>query len=312
MGERVDRPGRTSGGSTARRRPSSRRGRALVIAALTGLAGCGSDAGTSAVTAGPSSTAAAATTTPAPAPAATGATLAAPPSSTAVPPATQSPAASTTAPAPTSSDGPSQSASDAERNGVLPAVAELPLDDRVHVIAELPAGDGRAWVLSELPGSTVQRFIDDHGGRLGDNQPDTPGASASDYGELLLLNGDGAIVRAWPMPGAPPNWLAAGNDRIYAGHNGDGGLPDSTLARIDPASFAATVVVIPAQLDGTASGWPPAWHVATGDDVFDYRGVIGFGSGGMTGTKAVSPLGDVVVALGPIDGLINRVSGTGG
>lgn len=311
MGERVYIPGGTSGASTARRRPSGRRGQTAVIAALislAGLAGCGSDAGTSAAAEDPSSTAAAAPAATVPATA--GAIPAAPPTS-AAPPPTQSPTVSTTAPAsaPAVTDGPSQSAADAERDGVLSAVAELSLEERVDSLAELPAANGRTWVLSELAGSTVRRFVSTTAGRLGDP---SGGPAASDYGEVLLLDAGGAIVRAWPMPGAPPNWLALGPTAVYAGHDGDGGLPDSTLARIDPVSFAATVVVIPAEIDGTATGWPPAWSVATGDDVFDYRGVIGYGSGGMTGTRAMSPLGDVVVSLSSIDGLVNRVSGSGG
>lgn len=206
-------------------------------------------------------------------------------------------------------DRPSQSAADAARDGVVAAVAELPPSSRIGVEAELPAGNGGRWVLSRLPRGTVDRFGSTSSGGLGDP---AGGPAAADYGEVLLLGTDGAIVKAWPMPGAPPNWLVVGSERIYAGHDGDGGLPDSTLARFDPATLQATVVLIPAEVDGTATGWPAGWHVATGDDVYDYRGVIGHGSGGMTGARAASPLGDVVVSLSSIDGLINRVSGSGG
>lgn len=258
--------------------------------------------------ASPSSTAPAASSAGgAVAPPTTPAAAGASPSTSPVAPATS--AAQAPAPAQGEGDRPSQPAADAARDGVVAAVAELPTSSRIGVEAELPASNGGRWVLSRLPAGTVDRFATTSSGRLGD--PST-GPAAGDYGEVLLLDADGAIVKAWPMPGAPPNWLAAGTDRIYAGHDGDGGLPDSTLARIDPATLGATVIVVPAKIDGTATGWPSAWHVAAGDDVFDYRGVIGYGSGGMTGTKAVSPLGDVVVALSSIDGLINRVAGTGG
>jgi len=206
-------------------------------------------------------------------------------------------------------DRPSQSAADATRDGVVAAVAELPPSSRIGVEAELPAGNGSRWVLSRLPRGTVERFATTSSGRLGDP---SNGPAANDYGEVLLLGADGAIVKAWPMPGAPPNWLVLGSDRVYAGHDGDGGLPDSTLIRIDSATLQATVVLVPAEVDGTTTGWPPAWHVATGDDVYDYRGAIGYGSGGMTGARAASPLGDVVVSLSSIDGLINRVAGIGG
>ncbi|MEZ5411309.1 MAG: hypothetical protein R2761_24985 [Acidimicrobiales bacterium] len=228
------------------------------------------------------------------------------PTSAAAPATAASPAS---APAPGGGDGPSQSAADAARDGVVSAVAELPPSSRIGVEAELPSGDGGRWVLSRLPRGTADRFISANSGRLGDP---SNGPAASDYGEVLLLDADGAIVKAWPMPGAPPNWLVVGPDRVYAGHDGDGGLPDSTLVRIDPATLGATVVLVPSEIDGTATGWPASWHVATGDDVYDYRGAIGHGSGGMTGARAASPLGDVVVSLSSVDGLINRVSGSGG
>lgn len=198
-----------------------------------------------------------------------------------------------------SPDGPSQSANDATRDGVPPAVAALTNGDRRLVEAQWPMGDGRTWVLSRLPPETL----------AGLDAASKP--ALANYGEVLLLGAGGAIERAWPMPGAPPNWLVVTSAGVWAGHDGDGALPDSTLARIDPGSLTATVVVIPSETEATGATWPAGWHVAAGDDVFDYRGVIGFGSGGMSGTRAVSPLGDVVVSLDSIDGLINRVAGTG-
>lgn len=301
--------------AAARRRNLPLRAGLLASVLVTAVAACGGgddtiiDSGQ--VTASsPSSTALAASATsgavaPPTAPADAGAS----PSTSPVAPATSAAPTAAPAPVPSEADRPSQSAADAARDGVVAAVAELPPSSRIGVVAELPAGDGGRWVLSRLPRGTADRFISTNSGRLGDP---AGGPVASDYGEVLLLGADGAIVKAWPMPGAPPNWLVVGADRVYAGHDGDGGLPDSTLARIDPATLQATVVLIPSEVDGTATGWPSGWHVATGDDVYDYRGAIGRGSGGMTGARAASPLGDVVVSLTSIDGLINRVSGSGG
>lgn len=297
--------------AAARRRTRPLRAGLLAVVLAIAASACG-DADDAIIdseqvsTASPSSTAPTASATTAATPPTT-VVGAAPPSTSPVSPATATNPAP--APAPGKGDQPSQPAADATRDGVEAAVAQLPLSSRIGVEAELPAGNGGRWILSRLPRGTVDRFISTTSGRLGDP---SSGPAASDYGELLLLDGDGAIVKAWPMPDAPPNWLAVGPTAVYAGHDGDGGLPDSTLARVDPATLDATVVLIPAEVDGTATGWPAGWHVATGDDVFDYRGVIGFGSGGMTGTKAASPLGDVVVSLSSIDGLINRVSGSGG
>lgn len=296
---------------TSTPRPRGPWPRALIgaMAAVAAAAGCGSDSGTgtAADTAAGGQVPAAISLVTAPLTLPTVATPA-PPTAGAAPSApTPTSSPSTTAAAQSKgSDGPSQSAADAKRDGVLAVVAELAPSARIDIQAELPATGGGRWVLSQLPGATVSRFVTTASGRLTGGD----GPAAGDYGEVVLLGADGAIVRAWPMPGAPPNWLVVGDDRIYAGHDGDGGLPDSTLARIDPATFDATVVVIPAELDGTTTGWPSAWHVATGDDVFSYRGLIGYGSGGMTGARAASSLGDVVVSLSSVDGLINRVSGT--
>ncbi len=52
------------------------------------------------------------------------------------------------------------------------------------------------------------------------------------------------------MPGAPPSWIHLTPDEVLAGHIGDGGLPNSTLARIDQEAFEIVVVVIPTGPEG--------------------------------------------------------------
>lgn len=302
---------------TAARRAHPLRAGLLAAALVTATSACGGADDTivdseQVAAASPSiATSATPATTGAVAPPTTVAGAATAPSTPPVAPASSAGPAAAPATAPGQREGgrPSQPAADAARDGVVAAVAELPPSSRIGVEAELPAADGGRWVLSRLPRGTVDRFVATSSGRLGDP---AAGPSAPDYGEVLLLSADGAIVKAWPMPGAPPNWLTVTAGGVYAGHDGDGSLPDSTLVRIDPATLDTAVVLIPAEVDGTTTGWPPAWHVATGDDIYDYRGVIGYGSGGMTGARAASPLGDVVVSLSSIDGLINRVAGAGG
>ena len=55
---------------------------------------------------------------------------------------------------------------------------------------------------------------------------------SAEYGEVLLVV-DGSIVKAYPMPGAVPSWLHIADKYVCSGRVGDGGLPDSTLVRID-------------------------------------------------------------------------------
>lgn len=84
---------------------------------------------------------------------------------------------------------------------------------------------------------------------------------SSEYGEVLLVDDEGAIVRSYPMPGATPTWITATRDAVYAGRTGDGGLPDSTIVRIDRATLEAEVLVFPAEA-GTLGVTFPNWSLA--------------------------------------------------
>lgn len=186
---------------------------------------------------------------------------------------------------------PSQNQADAARDGVLEAVAARPNEDRVGVLAEADASEG-TWVLSRIPSDRVDGSWD----------------GLAEYAEILLLDGEGEIIRAYPMPGAVPSWLLVTDEAVLAGRIGDGGMPDSTLVRIDRATLEARVVLIPAPFDG-GSTWPDAWRVATPEQAAAYAAVVGFATDGATGAATESWIGEVVVDVARAEALIDDVFG---
>ncbi len=167
-------------------------------------------------------------------------------------------------------EGPSQTPAAARRDGVVPALAELPFALRVRPLVEVPAEEG-TWILA-APTEAVELAASAEGCRFGDTDAadSEEVICVSEYGEALLVDGAGAIVKAYPMPAAPPDWIALGPGAVYAGRIGDGGLPDSTLVRIDRGTLEAVVLVIPnpseplAESTGRARGtWPPPHRPST-------------------------------------------------
>jgi len=148
---------------------------------------------------------------------------------------------------------PSQSVADAQRDGVVPEVAALPIELRVDPVFELRAAEG-VWVVSRLHDDvwtlTDNGVLGDPGGQYVADFIDVP-----EYGEVLLLDGSSsAIIRAWPLPGLPPQRLILTPEAAYCAKQGDGGLPDSMVCRIDRATGEALVRVFPWVND---SGYPP-------------------------------------------------------
>jgi len=151
---------------------------------------------------------------------------------------------------------PSQSAEDAARDGVLPAVAVLPFDLRVTIYDELDTTEGR-WVLSQ-PSPSVPLI-------LGDCDPADAGCVYGrdyvvngEYGEVLLLDStSGQILRAYPLPGFPVEHrgsILVTDEAVFCSSQGDGALPDSMLCRIDRSTLDWMVRVFPSSVD---SGFNP-------------------------------------------------------
>ncbi len=184
--------------------------------------------------------------------------------------ATTQPAPTTTSTGPTTTgsfgtttDGSSQSAADAARDFVVPAVAALTLDERLREQTRITTDEG-SWIISRLS-REIEQASNDTGCGLGDPN----GVYLVDiictyeYAEVLLLNGQDQITRAFPMPGAPPSWIEITDEAIYSGRFGDGGLPYSTLARIDRSTYEIDVIVFPTGIeDPSTSEWLPSWIIA--------------------------------------------------
>jgi len=147
---------------------------------------------------------------------------------------------------------PSQSRADAERDGVVSALAELPVSLRVDPVTTMQA-DGGLWVLSRPQGETAELAP---GCGLGD--PDglygRDIICVSEYGEVLLMDPSGErILRAYPLPGLPPSLLLVTEDAVFCGRWGDGALPDSMLCRVDRNTLEWSVRVFPGHQDSAFS-----------------------------------------------------------
>jgi hypothetical protein len=171
-------------------------------------------------------------------------------------------------------EGPSQSAVDAARDGIVPEVAALP--DRLRLgrypeyfgptRIETPEG---VWMIS----LTDKEIPEAEGCLLGDSS----GVYGRDYGcsydyaEIVLLDREtGAITRAYPFPGMAPRALLVTDDAVYCIRQGDGAYPDSMLCRIDRATLEPYVRVFPSVIDSAFGGdrYVPDYWVA--DDPVDY------------------------------------------
>lgn len=147
----------------------------------------------------------------------------------------------------TPSNGASQSSADAARDGVIPALAALPLTVRMRVIASQTSPEG-VWVLSR-PTDAAKSYA--KGCRLGPETGKYPTDTicTTEYGEVLLLDASRThILRAYPLAAVPPTLLRVTPTAVYFGRTGDTQLsettlPDSMVGRIDRATLKAVVHV---------------------------------------------------------------------
>ena len=187
---------------------------------------------------------------------------------------------STTPPAPASSsvvELPSQTPAEAARDGVVPAIAALPMNQRIQVVASAPAVEG-VWVASRPPDSTVASapagVLGDPTGRYGETW-----VQAAEYGEVLLLNSTWtSILRAYPLPGVPPRRLLVTDDAVYAERQGDGGLSVSMLCRVDRGTLAAVIRLFPTPLEPVSRQYVlPTWWVNTPIDKILFEAIKAYG-----------------------------------
>lgn len=129
----------------------------------------------------------------------------------------------------------SQSPDDARRDGVPATIAAAPLELRGDVFwrASTPEGE---W---QIAGTSDWSWLIGHDGcRI----PGTDWCTL-EYGEIRLVR-DGMLVRAYPMPVVPPEWLFATDRYLYAGRHGDGALGNGALVRIDREKLEMTAVAL--------------------------------------------------------------------
>ena len=140
----------------------------------------------------------------------------------------------------------SQTKADAKRDGVPAPIAALPYRARVNAISTVTVDDD-TWVIS----------------RPDREAPITP-ELAIEYGEVLHLDGRN-IEQAFPLPGLPPTHIAVSEDVTYCGREGDGGLPDSMVCRIEHDTRAFSVRIFPSEIDSafadTDRELPDHWTV---------------------------------------------------
>lgn len=156
------------------------------------------------------------------------------------------PESGSTTSAPEGADVPSQTPAEATRDSVVPAVAELPVATRVRPVVRISAPEG-VWVISRLgpDAGTADCVLGDPAGVYGRDR-----VCDLEYGEVLLLDAsETRVLRAFPLPGLPPQALLVTQDAVYCGRQGDGGLPDSMLCRVDRRTFDWTVRAFPSSID---------------------------------------------------------------
>jgi hypothetical protein len=156
------------------------------------------------------------------------------------------------------------------------SVAALSLADRIGEPTTPRPGqsfsvntDEGIWLASRLPRESGL------GCDANDSDPDM---CADEYGEFLLLNSARSrILRAFPLPSIPPQRVVLSDDAVYCARQGDGGLPDSMVCRIDRATLAWIVRVF-APLEESVSrspagreDWPSNWALDESElEVLDF------------------------------------------
>lgn len=191
-----------------------------------------------------------------------------------------------------SGDEPSQSPQDADRDRVHPALARLSSSDRAHWLVSLRVPDGY-WTVSRPPGDEAVE-VGDPAGRYGIERIVLP-----EYGEILFVDDDGRIRRAYPMPGLVPSWLHVTERYVYAGRVGDGALPASSVVRIDRADWTAQVIVFPVEAHRAIPDL--GWRSAPEDVSIERLVTVG-----PPGGTVASWIGPVNVDVAAIDRLMDR------
>jgi hypothetical protein len=152
---------------------------------------------------------------------------------------------------------PSQSPEDARRDQVIQGLAEMPVSERVGYAVEIETPEG-LWVLSRPGLRCIQQgCIGICDGDFDDLRNGTDFIYLSEYSEVLLMDPTGTkILRAYLMPGYPAYEMIVTDNAVFTGRVGDGGLPCSSLVRIDRETL---------ELEGYTFPW------SDGNDSYELR-----------------------------------------
>jgi hypothetical protein len=164
---------------------------------------------------------------------------------------------------PTTSLPVSQSAANAVVYGIEAAVAALPIG--VRVVQPDPA----VWPVATSQASTPEGlWLVSRAEHSPNYDYGAHSGLLTEYGELLLLTPDRSrILRAYPFRGVPPQWLLVTPKAVYCGRQGDGGLPNSMVCRVDRSTGALIVVVFPSpdyfatDAPQALAGRPGSWRL---------------------------------------------------
>ncbi|MEO6144501.1 MAG: hypothetical protein ABIP19_11030 [Dermatophilaceae bacterium] len=162
----------------------------------------------------------------------------------------------------TASLAPSQSAVDARVYGIDPAIAALPI--AVRVLQPHPASGPLGTTQTSTPEGL---WLVSYPGTF-DGADLGASPQLADYGELLLMTPNRSrILHAYPFRGLPPQWLLVTPQAVYCGRQGDGGLPDSMVCRVDRSTGELGVAVFSSATDSSfgdpraLAGRPGRWRL---------------------------------------------------
>ena len=220
-------------------------------------------------------------------------------------PSTEAIATTTTSESSVWDDPPSQTPAEAARDGIIPEIAALPLGVRNVVSASVFVPEGE-WAISE-PTSDLIALGDPDTCLFGDltGIPGVDSVCTAEYGEVVQLDSQGQLARAYPMTGVKPSWIHVTDVAVYGGRVGDGGQPHSSLFRIDRTTLELHGLLFPAPdgsvavsgedgfLGTTATSWSQA---PAGTDIAE---LVHFGGEGTAVSSAIG--GDLRVDLAGVE-----------
>lgn len=218
-------------------------------------------------------------------------------------PITTAPPLVITIPSGAGPDDASQSPEEAARDGVVPELAALARPLRLNPLeptfgqTSIEAPEG-VWVISspspDIPDLLRGCLLGDANGVYGRDV-----ICVAEYAEVLLLDpATGEIERAYPFPSVAPQLLELTDDAVYCVRQGDGGLPDSMMCRIDRSTLAATMRVFPFVTDsvfgpGSDHFVPTNWTIDEPTDLVLWQRLditdVGFEISGLSGSARVDP-----------------------